>query len=269
MEGVSAVGVGQRLPDDPLMRGSDDFLAATTPSKGAQARMLGERKVSMLLSSTKGRARFALLPQAVVQCVAVTTAQGDGSAAMRRAMALCAHAESLRVRAGYLQEADAIFGSQERGGQVADSGRLSGCSVAAEGAGTGTGGSGMALQCLGMLEMLGTGGGAGSEAGAARQRVEELLAGPHERGHGLRSCPAQPPCSSGCQVTASWRGRGWKLGAGDQGGLRLVPVPGLGRGRREARGWRGRSRLWWFMTAVAWNASVRAMHGSGGVVVVG
>ena len=160
MEGVSAVGVGQRLPDDPLMRGSDDFLAATTPSKGAQARMLGERKVSMLLSSTKGRARFALLPQAVVQCVAVTTAQGDGSAARRRAMALCAHAESLlRVRAGYLQEADAIFGSQEWGGQVADSGRLSGCSVAAEGAGTGTGGSGTALQCLGMLEMLGTGGG--------------------------------------------------------------------------------------------------------------
>ena len=198
------------------------------------------------------------LLQAVVQCVA----------ARRRAMARCAHAESLRVRAGCLQEADAIFGSQERGGQVADSGRLSGCSVAAEGAGTGTGGSGMALQCLGMLEMLGTGG-VGSEAGAARQRVEELLAGPHERGHGLRSCPAQSPCSSGCQVTASWRGWGWKLGAGDQGGLRLVPVPGLGRGRREARGWRGRSRLWWFMTAVAWNASVRAMHGSGGGVVVG
>ena len=184
-------------------------------------------------------------------------------------MALCAHAESLRVRAGYLQEADAIFGSQERGGQVADSGRLSGCSVAAEGAGTGTGGSGMALQCLGMLEMLGTGGGAGSEAGAARQRVEELLAGPHERGHGLRSCPTHPLCSPGCQVTASWRGRGWQLGAGDQGGLRLVPIPGLGRGRREARGWRGRSRLWWFMTAVAWNASMRAMHGSGGGVVVG
>ena len=63
------------------------------------------------------------------------------------------------MRAGCLQEDDAIFGSQERGGQVADSGRLSGCSVAAEGAGTGTGGSGTALQCLGMLEMLGTGGG--------------------------------------------------------------------------------------------------------------
>ena len=86
MEGVGAVGVGQRLPDDPLMRGSDDFLAATTPSKGAQARMLGERRESMLLSSTKRRARFALLPQAVVKSVAVTTAQGDGSAARRRAI---------------------------------------------------------------------------------------------------------------------------------------------------------------------------------------
>ena len=185
-------------------------------------------------------------------------------------MTLCAaHAESLRVRAGRLQEDDAIFGSQERGGQVADSGRLLGCPVAAEGAGTGTGGSGMVLQWLGMLEMLGTGGGAGSEAGAARQRVEELLAGPHERGHGLRSCPTHPLCSPGCQVTASWRGRGWQLGAGDQGDLRVVPAPGLGRGRREARGWRGRSRLCWFMTAVAWNASMRAMHGSGGGVVMG
>ena len=178
MEGVSAVGVGQRLPDDPLMRGSDDFLAATTPSKGAQARMLGERRESMLLSSTKGRARFALLPQAVVKSVAVTTAQGDGSAARRRAMELCAHAESLR-HAGCLQEADAIFGSRGRGGQVADFGRLLGCPVAAVGAGTGTGGSGMVLQWLGMLEILGTGG--GSETGAARQRVGELLAGPHER----------------------------------------------------------------------------------------
>ena len=94
--------------------------------------------------------------------------------------------------------------------------------MAAEGVGTGTGGSGMALQCLGMLEMLGTGGGAGSEAGAARQRVEELLAGPHERGHGLWSCPTHPLCSPGCQVR--------RVGGGGAGNWGLATRVALGWG---------------------------------------
>ena len=116
--------------------------------------------------------------------------------------------------------------------------------------------------------MEGKGGRAGSEAGSAWQRVVELVEGAYGWEHWPHLRPVHPR-TPGRQVAAGWQGRDWLWGTGCQGGTCLVSIQGLGFTRRSARGERRRSRLWWFLSAAAWNTRLRALHGSGDSTAAG
>lgn len=228
--------------------------------------MFPERKDCMHIFSTEGRAFFAVWLQAVEGCVSGYMAALRDEAwreAMATLRALVAALEE------FMMESDRVFAAWEQGEPYTNVERLEGRVAAVESAATGCFEAYRPVLRMMVLEMMIEVRRAQAEDYAARKAAEARLSASQQRER-ARWQSVPPPGTPDGRESAGRGGYG-RWSAPDEELPQGVACNSEPPNRYACAGRvpRLRGRLWWFRAASAWNALMRALHGSGGCAAVG